>query len=152
MHDPIRAASAAYWYSDTSGRTKDIARSEVRKAFVKHAAEMNVCFGPVKWSEKNPGDIGVPEPPDELIGHDPKLLIGTCDVLFDLKVTDTPKTGRYVDHLKPEELMRLRAHVRRRHREQYPDEPELGDDECDSWIDEVGPKAEANLIAKAAVH
>lgn len=90
--------------------------------------------GPIKWTEKSPGDNRVPPVPDHIQGIDVKLLVAEADVVAEIP---TAVRHSFVNDLDKNDLKHLREVTRRNYARNHPG-ISLTDLQCDEIIDEVG--------------
>lgn len=105
--------------------------------------------GPIRWSEKKPGDERVPEVPDHIQGDDVRLLVAECDVL-----NVRPSESKFLAELEPGDLRRLRKITRDAHktwwRKTFPRHawPRPSDRQCDTLINDLGPDVAYEALQK----
>lgn len=103
-------------------------------------------LGPPRFAIKRPGDDRCPPVPSHISGPDVRLLVAEADV-----VGNRPKVARagFLGELDKRDLSRLRAVTRRSFAKQYPGRPMLSNEQCDAFIEHMGPLAAANAAREA---
>lgn len=132
----------------TGAESKDVLlayKDRVREAVNTLCREKGFLPGPVAFTEKKPGEDRVPEVPEHLQGPNVRLLIGEADVLC--KAPETGTRG-FVGELELKDLLRLRAITRRAYAKEVPGGT-MTDQECDDWIEELGPEAALGALRRA---
>lgn len=122
------------WYNADKPTERANAKKGVETAFFNTGMAYNVNFGPISYEDVDPLSPRVCAPPDHFQGT-VRCLIGTARVVSYY----TPQCSRFTDDLRPHEL----AEFRRATRDAFMRAGgfKLSDEECDDWINEVGPDA-----------
>lgn len=128
------AHEAALWFNADKPTEYSDAKKGIEIAFVDTALALGVMFGPISFEIVDPLSPRVPPPPANFRGAI-RCLIGTATVVS----LWTPRESRFTDDLKPSDL----ADLRRATRQAFMQAGgfTMTDEECDDWINEVGPDA-----------
>src|SRR3546814_7626595 len=108
-----------------------------------------VVTGPIRWTEKLPGDERVPPVPSHISGLCVRLLVAEAEVL---NVRDT--ASRFLAELEPSDLRRLRTITREAHRlwhhRNAPGQPytRITDRQADTLVNDLGPEAALEALPK----
>ena len=97
--------------------------------------------GPVKFTEKKPGQDRVPEVPDHIQGINVRLLVAEAEVLAPAPETSV---GSFVANLDKVDLDRLRDITRQIHKRF--NGTILANSQCDEVIEELGPEAALSTL------
>ncbi len=131
---------SADWYrSDNERRASAIA---IRIEFANTERQFGLILGPITWQDMKVGDEHTPDPP----GPEYKLLRGEAKVACYRPVL---RTSYFVNELDAVDLARLRIITRRAHHSACPRERALTDAQCDTVINEHGPRHAENAIREA---
>ncbi len=99
--------------------------------------------GPMRFTEKRPGDERVPAVPDHIQGERVRLLVGEADIVG--KKPES-KPDSFVANLDRKDLMRLRHLTRIAH--SHNSKHGLTDSECDAVIEHCGPEAALDTLRR----
>lgn len=105
--------------------------------------EQHYLHGPVRFTEKKPGQDRVPEVPDHIHGINVRLLVAEAEV-----IAPAPQTvqGSFTANLDKKDLDRLRTITRQIRLKLH--KQRLTDEECDEVIEELGPEAALDTLRK----
>lgn len=133
------------WFVPSALGDKESAKSIVRKGFQHTATDLFLDFGPVKWDEWDANDPRVDDqPPPNMHGAEPKLLVGEAKVLILHRRPSNPG-AEFIADLTEEELTELRR-LTRDAAKRYG--RTLTDEQCDAIIAERGPVVKQKALMK----
>ena len=134
--------TAAAWFRTEAD--KAFARDIIENAYKYDTDVHGALFAPIEWSEIGPEDPAYPEPPQ----RDLRLLIGRSKVVG-FRTEKAREIAAFIDDLSFRDLTRLRATTRQQYARLNPGKPELTDEQCDSYIQMVGPEVHEREIRAA---
>lgn len=124
-------------------------KADAKKA-MENANKFNgVVTGPLRWTEKRPGEDRVPPVPDHIQGPDVRLLVAEADVLNVLG-----PESKFLAELEPADLTRLRKITREAHklwwRRNMPGRryERITDRQADTLINDLGPEVAYEALRK----
>lgn len=115
---------------------------DIRQAISMVCSRNGFEHGPVTLIEKLPGAERVPEVPKHIQGSRVRLLVAEATV--DGVAVRTSK-GSFCANLDKKDLLRLRAITRRAWQQLHPQDV-LSDQQCDDYIEELGPETAIGII------
>jgi hypothetical protein len=126
---------------------------DIRKQYELDATQAisDLCYsqgyehGPVTFVEKLPSDSEVPEVPDHISGPRVRLLIVEAEVVDKAVINSR---GSFVANLEKVDLERLRKITRTQWAKMHPLDA-LSDEQCDDYIEELGPEAALDVLRKS---
>lgn len=147
---PGDVIESAIWIDGTESAEQRQAHEELVRANVAEICRDNgLSHGPVVFVEKHPYDERVPPVPDHIDKQAPdptqiRLLVAEATVLgYEVQQSDS-----IAANLESRDRGRLRDITRKVHRQRYPQEARLTDEECDAMIDEIGPDAAVEALRR----
>lgn len=124
-------------------------KADVQRSMEEANEKRGVVTGPIRWTEKLPGEGRVPPVPKHISGLCVRLLVAEAEVL---NVREAE--SRFLAELEPSDLRRLRKITREAHkswwrkaRPQYP-WPRPSDRQVDTLINDLGPEAGLEALQK----
>ena len=147
---PGETVESAIWVDGTeTPALLDRYRTDVSGALLEIAGSHNVALTPLRWSEKLPGDDGVPEVPDHIQGPAVKLLVAECDV-------KALPTSNFIADLEPRDLALLRRLTREGYglwwAKTFKGRPvPLTNPQCDTLINDIGVEAAMDSLKRGEV-
>lgn len=137
---------AAIWLD---GREKPWERirfkREIEDELRRVAADRGHVLGPIEWTLKLPGDERVPPVPDGIAGPDVRLLVGEVRIVGSMIPLKRALPG-FAHDLEANDLAKLRQITRLQYLKNYPGYPPLTDLQCDTLINDLGPKVAAETL------
>lgn len=124
-------------------------KAQVEAAILDQNAQTGAVTGPMRWTEKLPGDDRVPPVPDHIQGICVRLLVGEAEVLNVMG-----SESRFLAELEPSDLKRLRKITKRAHKSwwlrTFPGVRYEGitDRQADTLINDLGPEAGLEAMRK----
>ena len=141
---------AAIWLTgEETEELKARFKADVARTMAESNERNGVVTGPIRWTEKFPGDDRVPPVPDRIKGFCVRLLVAEADVL-----NVRPSESRFLAELEPADLRRLRKITRDAHKlwwlRTFPGQPwpRPSDRQCDTLINDLGPEAGLDAMQK----
>jgi hypothetical protein len=145
---PGQVIELAIWLSgeETEEHLRRFREEDMPAEFKSIADHWMLTFGPLMFTTKKPGDHRVPPVPKHIHGIDVKLIVVEAEVVG---WREAPKRdSAFLADLRPDDLQKLRRATKAAHRRAHPGMPDLPDENCDAIINDLGPEAAYNLIAK----
>lgn len=141
--------SAIWLTGEEDESLKQRFKADVQRSMEEANEKRGVVTGPVRWTEKLPGDDRVPPVPDGIQGACVRLLVAEAEVL---NVRETE--SRFLAELEPSDLRLLRKITRAAHKswwlKTYPQYrwPQPSDRQLDTLINDLGPEAGLEALQK----